>query len=81
MIFKVKNISVNKEIVKAKRNFLDTIDREDATDGEIHRSFYRLLYAVNVSNMRYNKVQFYISCLMLLSSLLFLTIFVVKVWG
>jgi len=74
--FKVKNVPVNEDIRRAKENFLNVIDREDVTDGEIHKSFYKLLYVVNVNNMRYNKVQFYLTCITLASSLAFLVIYV-----
>lgn len=74
-MFKVKNVPINEDIIRAKQNFLEVIEREDAPDSEIHKSFYRLLYAVNIGNMRYNKVQFYLSCVTLLSSLAFLVIY------
>lgn len=73
---RIKNVPVNESIVNAKECFLDVIDRDNATEGEIHKSFYKLLYAVNVNNMRYNKVQFYISVITLISSLSFLVIYI-----
>lgn len=76
--FRVKNLPISEDIRKAKKDFLDVIDDKDAEDSEIHKSFYKLLYAVNVSNMRYNKVQFYLNCVAVIASLTFLTIFVGK---
>lgn len=75
-LFKVKNVTVNEDIRQAKKNFLNVIDKDDVTDSEIHKSFYKLLYVVNVNNMRYNKVQFYLTCITLLSSVAFLFVYV-----
>lgn len=74
-LFRIKNVSVSKDIEKAKTNFMATLDNPEATREDVDKTFYRLLYHVNVSNMRYNKVALWIASLSLTFSVAFFVLF------